>query len=749
MLMSIQRIFPAVLAVLVLGPGPIAAEPDLDDLAGSVVANVDGKDIRLPLLTSDYSVRIEGDAAHVELTQIFLNPTRIPLHATYLFPLNQKAAIHAMKMELDGETVVARIQKKEDAQQTFEVAKAEGKAAALLTQHRPNMFTQDIAHLMPGRPVRITLEYVQHVPKIDGAYELVVPLVVGPRYTGPDIKTDVHLGSAKTDDRIAYEDDVVPVAQTEINSVSGSGWQGDTLPAYPPVIGQDAPDEIDPKRVSLDLKLRAPMPVTALWSKTHALDVVDQGNVKSIRFAGGKTIDNRDFVLRYELSAERDVAAGVSSYFDAERSGYFSILIEPPKLPAESMIGRRELVFVLDTSGSMRGEPLQASKIFMKEAIKGLRPEDHFRILRFSNTTSEFARGAVQATKRNRQEALRFVAGLRADGGTELNRAINTAFDLAPVKDTTRIVVFLTDGYIGAERAVIASIARRIGDARIYALGVGDAVNRFLLDAMAREGRGYARYVGLGEEAKVAAEAFAAKLKSPLLTDISIDWNGLQVTDQTPARIPDLFDGGSVRLLGRYQTGGKHKIFVNGLVNGRAASLPIEIDLPGAPAGGDEAAKALPLLWAREQIFDKNRAYTIDGSQDTKLEQEITELGLTYALQSRFTSFVAVSEKVVNTDPASAGQKNVPLPQVSGVSKAAYPSLNLSGSSATEPEGILGAMMILLALLARFRRQLGDRVRTLVAKTRRSGVNASDEPVLASDRRLPRALRRDGWWLES
>lgn len=745
MLTSFQKMLPLALAALTFGLGPAAADPDLDDLAGSVVANVDGKEIHLPLLSSDYSVRIDGDAAHVELTQTFLNPTRTPLHATYLFPLNQKAAIHAMKMDLDGETVIARIRKKAEAQKTFEAAKAEGKAAALLTQHRPNMFTQDIAHLMPGRPVRITLEYVQHVPKIDGAYELVVPLVVGPRYDGPDLKTDVQLSGTKTDDRIAYDDDVVSVSETE----TVSGWQIDKLPAYPPVIGQDAPAEIDPKRVSLDLRLTAPMPVTALWSKTHALDVADEGKVKTIRFAGNKTIDNRDFVLRYELSAEQDVAAGVSAFFDAERGGYFSMLIEPPKLPAEDTIGRRELVFVLDTSGSMSGEPLQASKIFMEEAIKGLRPEDHFRILRFSNTTSEFARGAVKATERNKQKALRFVAGLSADGGTELNRAINTAFDLAPVEDTTRIVVFLTDGYIGAERDVIASIARRIGNARIYAFGVGDAVNRFLLDAMAREGRGYARYVGLREEARVAAEAFAARLKSPLLTDISIDWNGLKVADQTPARIPDLFEGGAVRLLGRYQAGGKHTVFVNGLVNGRAASLPIEIDLPGTAAAGDQAAKALPLLWAREQIFDKNRAYTIGGSQDSQLEQEITELGLTYALQSRFTSFVAVSEKVVNTEPASAGQKGVPLPQVSGVSKAAYPSLNLSGSSAPEPEGILGVMMILLALLARFRKQISSRLRTLVARIQRSEVNASDEPAMALDRRLPRGLRRDSWWLES
>ncbi|WP_269581357.1 VIT and vWA domain-containing protein [Roseibium sp. Sym1] len=740
-MMSLQSFAPPIAVVLVICglASPVSAEPDLDELAGSVVARVGGKEIHLPLLKSDYSVRIDGDAAHVELTQTFLNPTRKPLHATYLFPLNQKAAVHAMRMDLDGESVVAKIKKKDEARKTFEKAKAEGKAAALLTQHRPNMFTQDIAHLMPGRPVRITLEYVQHVPKIDGAYELVVPMVVGPRYNGPDLDTSAQVGGSKNDDRIAYSDDVVvPVAQTE----TVSGWRIDKLPAYPGVIGQDAPDDIDPKRVTFDLRLAAPMPVNALWSDTHALDVTDIGRTKRVRLAAGKAIDNRDLVLRYKLAGEHTVAAGVSSVFDAERGGFFSMLIEPPQLPADDSIGRRELVFVLDTSGSMSGEPIEASKAFMEAAIKGLRPDDYFRILRFSNETSQFAAGAVKATAANRQKALGFVSGLAADGGTEINRAVNAAFDLEQPPETTRIVVFLTDGYIGGERAVISTIASRIGEARIYAFGVGAAVNRFLLDAMAEEGRGYARYVGLGEEARTAAEALAARLKTPLLTDISIDWNGLAVKDQAPAGIPDLFEGGSVRVLGRYETGGRHTIFVDGLVNGRAARLPLEIDLKASGTPEEDPARALPLLWARERIFHKNRAYTIGGSQDKQLEQEITDLGLTYSLQSRFTSFVAESEKVVNEAPETASSRSVPLPQVSGVSTQAYPSLNLSGSSAPEPEGILGVMMILLALAARFRRRLIASTRRVWGKTRR-GDGAGP------DKTLPRTLRRDGWWLES
>ncbi|MEE4011578.1 VIT and VWA domain-containing protein [Roseibium sp. FZY0029] len=741
---------------------PAAAEPDLDDLSGTVVATSGGKEIHLPLLKADYRVEVDGDVAHVELTQTFLNPTKLPLNATYLFPLNQKAAIHAMRMDLDGETIVARIKKKDEAKATFEKAKREGKAAALLTQHRPNMFTQDIAHLMPGRPVKVTLEYAQTVPKIDGAYELVMPMVVGPRYEGPGPQaameaSQIIAGDHRTEDDgpgygdTAYASDESISAKPAAfkHSETGSGWQIDKLPAYPQVIGQNAPKEIDPRRVSLELALKAPMPVWRLSSETHALEVSSQGDMQTVRFKSGRAIDNRDFVLRYELAAQSDVAAGASSRYEADGGGYFSLLIEPPKLPTEDMIGQRELVFVLDTSGSMTGQPMEASKTFMSAAIKALRPDDYFRILRFSNNTSQFAGDAVLATERNKRQALKFVSSLEAGGGTEIDRAVNTAFDQAQPDNTTRIVVFLTDGYIGDEATVISSVANRIGKARIYAFGVGNSVNRFLLDAMASEGRGYARYVALGEDAGDAAESLAANLKTPLLTDISIDWNGLKVEGQSPARIPDLFEGGSVRVMGRYTVGGRHTIFVNGLVNGHAARLPLEIDLKSTVDGNAVSSRALPLIWAREQIFDKERVYTIGGSTDTQLKQEIVDLGLTYSLQTRFTSFVAVSEKVVNGAPGATSHRNVPLPQVAGVSTNAYPSLNLSGSSAPEPEGIFGLMLVLLAVAARFRLQLANSFRRLRDRVRGFRPRGEEATPGELDLALPRTLRRDGWWLET
>ena len=262
---------------------------------------------------------------------------------------------------------------------------------------------------------------------------------------------------------------------------------------------------------------------------------------------------------------------------------------------------------------------------------------------------------------------------------------------------------------------------------------------------MAKEGRGYARYVGLGETSYEAAQSFAASLKTPVLTDISIDWNGLEVGDQTPAKIPDLFTGGSVRVLGKYtpSADGSHQIFLNALVNGHKARMPLTLELKRDESGEGSRTSALPVIWARERIFDLNRTYTIGGAADDRLKQEIVRLGLAYSLQSRFTSFVAVSEKPVNPSPGRALQASVPLPKVAGVSTNAYPSLNLSGSSAPEPEGLLGAMMVLLAAAVRFRRKLRGAAQGL--RRRLMGARRAPEP----DTSLPRSLRRDGWWLES
>ncbi|MEM8664074.1 MAG: VWA domain-containing protein, partial [Pseudomonadota bacterium] len=458
------------------------------------------------------------------------------------------------------------------------------------------------------------------------------------------------------------------------------------LPAYPPVVGLDLPEVIASERVGLDLTLRSAVPVVSLASATHDLTLTDADGAVAAKLAGGRVVDNRDLVVRYVLGAD-DVTGGALAHEDA-RGRFVSLTIEPPNAPSTVDAMPRELVFVLDTSGSMNGLPLEASKRFMTAALKGLRPDDHFRIIRFSTGTSDFSADPVVASAANVRRALAYVRGLSAGGGTEIDNAIRTAFATRRPEGTLRLVVFLSDGYIGNEAAVLKTVRRQIGDARLYAFGIGTAVNRYLLSAMAAEGRGIARTVDPSEDAHEAATAFAADFATPILTDIAINWGDLAVTEMTPARIPDLFAGRALRVMARYE-GPPGPVAVTGMMGGAPARLSIAVPAPASDA------PALPLVFARSRIADHERALAVGDVDKDQAREAITALGLNYGLQSRFTSFVATSTRVVNESGESRIAK-VPLPMPAGVSATTYPTT--PGASTPEPTHLLGLIVLGLML---------------------------------------------------
>ncbi len=667
------------MAMLIGLCGAMVATPGLaqsdDARRGTLRAEFDGQVVDLPLMEMDIAADIQGDLATVNVRQVFANPTDTPLNATYLFPLNKDAAVYAMTMEVGDERIRAQIKQSEEARNTFEAARDEGRAAALLTQNRPNMFTQEVANLMPGMPVTVTLEYVQTVPRIDGAYELVTPLIVGPRFDPPAAPQAEAMAVSHA---ITPDDDMdVPA---ERSSRPLGEWEIAPPPEYPEVFGLTLPREIDHDRVSISISLNAGMPIGSITSDSHAIKVDGVDSHRSISLAEGRVIDNRDFVLRYQLASDA-VTAGILTHAD-ERGGFASILIEPPQEIESVEIAAREIVFVLDTSGSMDGAPINASKAFMREALKTLRSGDYFRLIQFDHSPQEFSAGPVLATRENISAAQRYVAGLSAGGGTMVAPAMNQAFLTPQQPGTLRIVVFLSDGYVGNESEIFGLIADHIEDARLYAFGVGTAPNRYLMNEMARHGRGFARYVDPTETSHTVAKDLAQRIAAPLLTNITVDWGEAGGRGATPARIPDLFAGDSVRVMARFDQPGDHVVTVNGKVNGRRASMPVEVNIPdfNDPAGSssDEGA-AIPLIWARSQIEDAMRDYQTDvrwrfsGLSNHQLRKRVTELGLTYSLMTQWTSFVAVSEAVINTAPQTHANANVPLPVVDGVSELAYP----------------------------------------------------------------------------
>jgi len=624
--------------------------------------------------------------------------------------MNKDAAVHGMQMEISDEIVEAKIKKIEKAKKIFKKAKKEGKTASLLTQNRPNMFTQEIANLIPGLPIKVTLKYAQTINKVDNEYQLVVPLVVGPRYQ--------PLDSGKAP---LVVDQNVTVGVKKVRSDSTYGqWEIESLPKYPSVFGSNAQFEVDRERVSVKVSVKAGIPITNVYSHTHELEISGTEKDKVATLSEGRTIDNRDFVLNYRLTGKSTQASMLTH--QKEKDGYFSLLIEPPTVPQDQDITAREMIFVLDTSGSMSGDPMNASKVFMRHALKTLRPDDYFRIINFGDTSHELTNSPIRATKQNLYRGQKHIDSLNANGGTEIVPAIKHAFSSPLISQTLRIFIFLTDGYISNESEVMQLFNEKIKDARIYAFGVSTAANRYLLSEMGRIGHGFARYIDPTEDSEEVAIKFARTLSSPVLTDISIDWNKLNVSEVTPEIIPDLFSGDSIRIQGKYEGTGLQTIRVNGKVQGREASLPLQVNLPQENFY-DASTSAIPLVWARSKISDYMRQLNAKSNVSNKFSDElkfkVTTLGLDHSLATKWTSFVAVSRRVVNPQPEMTAEAQVPLPMVKGVKTTAYPSstsilggrkvikannntpsilgTNMAANSLPEPETVAGLLILMVS----------------------------------------------------
>ncbi len=673
---------------------PVAAVADAaEGIAGSIEAEIDGERVLLAALQSRYEVTVRGDVVNVALTQTFSNPYDRPLNARYLFPLNKDAAVHAMTMFVGNEVIQAQIQEKQQAQQTFNTAQQAGKAATLLTQHRPNMFTQKVANLMPGEPIKTVIEYSHLVPKVDGAFELVVPMVVGPRFQPAGAGQPPVAVSSSVDD----------AHTTGAASASFGQWVLEQLPSYPPAAGVHVPSQVVEERVSLALTLETPLPLGAVRSDTHPLHVTDVSSTQvDIQFAAGQVLDNRDFVLRYQMAAP-EVAAGLLSHWESGEGGYFSLLIEPPAEVPATAVMPREMVFLLDCSGSMNGAPMQASKAFMLEALQGLRPQDTFRIIRFSDVATEFSSTPLPATRLNIAAGIRYTHSLFGSGGTMMTSGIRQALGSAVPEGVIRNVVFLTDGYIGNEASVLELVENLRGDARLFAFGVGAGVNRYLLSELGRVGHGFTRYFDPTRDAETTqqvATQLATRLHTPVLTDLEIDWGNLPVSDVLPQRLPDLYAGETLRVSGRFTQPAAGTFQINAASRGQRAQISRAVHL-----GDGEQRPAIRRLWARASIAEHMHSFITpvrlrpDMVSNSTLQAVVTELGLTYGLSTRWTSFVAVSRRVYNDTPANSVTGQVAVPQVAGVSQLAYSQPAMTGFGTPEPGMLLGLLTALLALL--------------------------------------------------
>ena len=589
------------------------------------------KEIPLPLKHTDVKGDICGYIATVEVTQQFHNPYDEKIEAVYVFPLPQNAAVNEFIMVIGERKIRGIIREREEAEQIYAEARSQGYTASLLTQERPNIFTQKVANIEPSKEIDINIKYFNTLAYVDGWYEFVFPMVVGPRYNPP-----------------GTTDGVGAVAHGR-TGISGQATEVEYL----------KPDQRSGHDISLAVNINAGVEIEEIKCPSHVITKrnIDEENL-NVKLSELDDIPNKDFVLRYKVAGNK-VKSALVTHKDT-RGGFFTLMLYPPENLKKIKRAPMEMIFVLDCSGSMKGAPIEKAKDAINRALRQLQPNDTFQIIRFSNDASQLGPKPIPATKENVQKGLDYVKTLNGSGGTQMIEGVKAALDFEHDPERFRLVSFMTDGYIGNEAEILAAVYERLGESRIFSFGIGSSVNRFLLDRMAMLGKGAVAYIGLDESGGEIIDAFYERISHPALTDVEIDWGGLEVSEVYPNKIPDLFVGRPIIVTGKFQGNSDTKIKIQGKVGGKAEKLSVAVNL-------DDAASTHPgiaCVWARKQIETLANRATYDSESD--LPVQIKQVALEYGLMSSYTAFIAVdsSHQTMGDHGLTV---NVPVPVPYGV----------------------------------------------------------------------------------
>jgi Ca-activated chloride channel family protein len=583
---------------------------------------------RLPLKSTRVDAQIAGVIADVKVVQRYKNEGARAIEAVYVFPGSTRAAVHGLRMRVGERLVVARIREKAQARAEYESAKHAGQTASLLEQHRPNVFQMNLANILPGDEVEVELRYTELLVPAEGAYQFVFPTVVGPRYNGtPSMST-------------------------------GAAERWPAMPFLPP--GSAARSAFD-----LSVTLEAPLPIQQAVSPSHPIDVRFEENRRArvTLSADAGSANDRDFILDYRLAGER-VESGVMLYQGADEN-FFLAMLEPPAAVEPRDIPPREYVFIVDVSGSMHGFPLDVSKALLRDLIGGLRARDSFNVLLFAGGNSVLSEESLPATPANVRRAIDTIDRQQGGGGTELLPALRRALALPRDPQRSRSIVIVTDGYVTVEPEAFDLVRERLDDANVFAFGIGSSVNRYLIEGLARAGRGEPFVVIEPGTAKAEAERFRKYIEAPVLTHVQLSFEGFDAYEVEPASVPDVFASRPVIVFGKWRGTRGGAITIDGMSSG--GPYHRRYDLAGVEPAKDSAA--LRQLWARSRIAtlsDHNSA-----SRDDDRIRHITDLGLKYSLLTQYTSFVAVDQVVRNADPKDQVRVDQPSPLPSGVSHLA------------------------------------------------------------------------------
>lgn len=589
--------------------------------------------LQAPILKTEVKMNITGLVARVKVQQHFTNPSNQWLNGIYTFPLPELSAVDRLSMRIGERVIKGVIQEKQQARQTYQKAKQAGKKASLVEQKRPNMFTNNVANIGPGETVIVEIEYQQTLRYDQGQFSIRFPMVVAPRYI-PGNKV--------------------------ITGFKGDGWAHNTdkvpdASEITPVIKAD--DVTNPHEVSIKIRLDSGVPLASVTSDYHTVRVNELSDHEyEIELENNKVLANRDFVLSWQSESHQQPQGAFFSQQVGDENYALLMVLPPYEKQDRSGLLPREMVFVIDTSGSMHGESLRQAKQALAAGLERLKPHDRFNVVQFNSYGSMLFSASEAASPSNVEHAKRYVYGLVAEGGTNIDDALDMVLQGQQENSMVRQVVFVTDGSVGNEEALFDKIKAQLGANRLFTVGIGSAPNSRFMRGAATMGRGTFTYIGSIDLVREKMTELFLKLENPILRDVKIqDGSGKHLSakvDYWPNPINDLYLGEPVLVSLKLPND-----IDNLSLTGKLAGQDWYLDLPVSSGGHEEG---LDVLWARNKIRSLSESAR-NAKERIHIEQAITELGLKHHLVTRYTSLVAVDvtpTKPVGETSADQSMKN-------------------------------------------------------------------------------------------
>ncbi len=643
---------PAPVFAVASGSGNGSAHIDPDFVAPLAALGADGKPIgQCPLSHTSMDAKLSGYVARVNVTQVFTNPYKERIEAVYSFPLSDDSAVDDMTIKIGNRTIKGEIKTREAARQIYDNAKNTGHTAALLNQERTNIFTQHVANIDPGKSIVVELSYVELLKFEDGKYTFAMPTTIGPRFfPGTSPSVDTNSDSSAVADATSTVDDS--------SSVSASAALSQVLSGANLAIGGSNPQaRIEPaiasQNLSINVDVNAGMPIKNISSKLFPI-MVDKhsANHSVVSLQKSQNYPNKDFVLTYELENPNSLKSGYLAYRDdtaKDKDGYATFMLLPPAKVTPTNAAPKEMIFLIDCSGSQSGRPIEKAKETLHYIVNHMNPNDTFQILAFNEEVATLSERPITAGLAGKLHAHSFINRLNATGGTWMGPAVERVLkqqskagdDLKRL----RIVTFMTDGYVGNDVEIMSMVQKDRRDSRWFAFGTGDSVNRSLIDNVARLGGGEADYVLLNSSAEEVGKKFYSRIASPALTDVKLKAEGIELYDVYPGTVSDVWANKPLYFTARYRGAGQGKVMLTGYANGRPYQQSLAVSLPLR----DTTNSAIEKVWSRQKIdhlTDQDLSGLSTGQVNPGIRKAITKVALDHKLMSDFTSFVAVDSAV-------------------------------------------------------------------------------------------------------